>query len=329
MEPLIQYATTGDNVTVGLCTFGQGPPLVVAPGEPISQILLTWLVPDWLGCYRWLAQHRQLVLYDGRGTGVSDKSAVEYSLETQVLDLAGVADSLSLETFTVFAPLSAGPAAISYAASHPARVSKIILWCSYAKASDYFDSRAWQALEKLMGENWDLFTQTVSHARFGPAGHESPGLTASLRSCVTPKMMQGFVDGVRGVDVTPHLDSVTQPALVLHRRGLHVGPNVEVAISLASQIPGASLVVLEGTSVAPYQGNVESVASAIDEFLGDTEPSRPPGWDVKIAPQPLTDPLSKRETQVLRLIADGLSNQSIADELILATGTVKTHINNI
>ncbi len=103
MEPRIQYATTSDDVTVGLCTFGQGPPLVVAPGEPISQILLTWQVPDWLGFYQRLAQHRQLVLYDGRGTGVSDKGAMDHSLETQVLDLAGVVDCLSLETFALFA----------------------------------------------------------------------------------------------------------------------------------------------------------------------------------------------------------------------------------
>ena len=186
MEPQIQCATTNDDVTVGFCTLGQGPPLVLAPGEPINQILLAWQVPDWLGFYQRLAQHRQIVLYDGRGTGVSDKRAIEYSLETQILDLAAVLDSLSLETFTLFAPLSAGPSAITYAASHPERVAKLILWCSYTKASDYFDSRPWQSLEKLMAEDWDLFTQTVSHARFGSAGHESPGLAALLRSSVTP-----------------------------------------------------------------------------------------------------------------------------------------------
>ena len=269
------------------------------------------------------------MLYDGRGTGVSEKGTIDYSLETQVLDLAAVVESLDLETFMLFAPLSAGPAAISYAASHPDRVSKFILWCSYARASDYFDSQAWQALEKLMNENWDLFVQTVSHARFDSAGHDSPGLVALLKSSVTPRMMQEFTDGIREVDVTPHLEYVKPQALVLHRQGLHVGPSIEVAIRLASQIPNARLVVHQGTSVAPYQGNVESVISAIDDFLGGAEPWRPHRGNFGEPVQQMAGPLSDWEMQVLRLIADGLSNQHIADELIIATGTVKAHINNL
>ena len=117
--------------------------------------------------------------------------------------------------------------------------------------------------------------------------------------------------------------------MVLHRQDLHVGTRVEVAIGLASQIPSARLVVLEGTSVAPYQGNIEAVVSAIDDFLGDAEPSRLPRGHVNLTAQPLTEPLSEREMQVLQLIADGLSNQNIADDLVIATGTVKTHISKI
>ena len=130
------------------------------------------------------------------------------------------------------------------------------------------------------------------------------------------------------VDVTPLLDKVRLPTLVLHRQDLHVGPSIEIAIGLASQIPDARLVVLEGMSVAPYQGNVESVVSAIDEFLGDAERSILVGG-VDPTAQPLPEPISEREMQVLQLIADGLSNQNIANELFIATGTVKTHINRI
>ena len=131
------------------------------------------------------------------------------------------------------------------------------------------------------------------------------------------------------MDVTPLLDQVKLPTLVLHRQDLHVGPSIEIAIGLASQIPDARLVVLEGTSVAPYQGNVETVVCAIDEFLSDAEPSRLPRGHANLPAQPLSDPLSEREMQVLQSIADGLSNQSIANDLVIANGTVKTHINKI
>ena len=329
IEPQIQYATTDDDVRIGYVTFGHGPPLVLAPGEPFSQILLAWQVPAWLEFYERLAQRRQIVVYDGRGTGVSGKVAIESSVETQVLDLAAVLDRLRLETFTLFAPLNAGPSAIAYAVTHPEWTGKLILWCSYAKASDFFGSRAWQSLEKLMADDWDLFVQTVSHTRFGTAVHESPGFSVALRSSVTPRTMQGFIEGNSTVDVTPLLNKVSLPTLVLHRQDLHVGPNIEIAISLASQIPSARLVVLEGTSVAPYQGNVETVLSAIDEFLGDAEPSPPPAEPVDPAARTLPEPLSEREMQVLRLIADGLSNQNIANQLVIANGTVKTHINKI
>ena len=113
MEPRIEYATTGDVVSMGFSTIGKRQPLVVAPGEPISQILLTWQVSAWLGFYKRLARQRRLVLYDGRAAGVSDKEAMEYSLETQVIDLSGVVDRLKLDTFAPFAPSSSGPAAIS------------------------------------------------------------------------------------------------------------------------------------------------------------------------------------------------------------------------
>jgi LuxR family maltose regulon positive regulatory protein len=50
---------------------------------------------------------------------------------------------------------------------------------------------------------------------------------------------------------------------------------------------------------------------------------------VSISQQPLIEPLSERELQVLRLLATGRSNREIAEELVLATGTVKKHLSNI
>ncbi len=312
MEPRIEYATTDDEVSIGFATLGEGPPTVVAPADPISQVLTTWQVPAWLGFYRRLAQHRQLVLYDGRGTGVSDREVTDYSLDAQVLDLSGVVERLGLGPFALFAPLSSGPSAITYAAAHPERVSRLVLWCAYADASDYLDLPAWRTLYDLMTANWELFVQTVSHARFGSDGHESPDVAGVLRTSITPEMMQAHPDGLRGVDVTSRLSDVKTATLVLHRRDLHVGPSVNVAKRLASRIPNARLAILEGTSVAPYQGDVDPVLAAIDEFVGVATPVPSSRTSATPASQELAEPLSGRELQVLQLIAATLAAAGVA-----------------
>ena len=233
---------------------------------------------------------------------------------------------MGLQTFVLFAPLASGPAAIAYAASHSQRVAKLILWCSYARATAYFWSAAWRSLHDLMNTNWELFLQTVAHARFGPEAHQ-PEFDRSLKSGVTLPMMQDFLAGAEKTDVTHLLSQVTPETLVLHRRDLHMGPTIDEARRLASQIPNAQMVLLQGTSVAPYQGDFESVLIALSEFLGDAEINALA--DVDAFSENSIEPLSLREKQVLQLIAAGFSNKEIADELIVATGTVKTHINHL
>ena len=141
--------------------------------------------------------------------------------------------------------------------------------------------------------------------------------------------MTSLIAGISSVDVTDLLPQVQSPTLVLHRGQAHVGPEVSVARSLTSQIPDARLIVLEGTSVAPYLGDSEVVLRAIEEFLGDSEPLPASRVATSEKVQPLVEPLSVRELEVLSLIARGGSNQEIARELVIAVGTVKTHLNKI
>ncbi len=170
----------------------------------------------------------------------------------------------------------------------------------------------------------------MAHARLGrsegQAGSDAPDL---LRDYITPEIMTSLVAGVSSVDVTDLLPHVQSPTLVLHRGQAHVGPEVSVARSLTSQIPDARLIVLEGTSVAPYLGDSQAVLRAVEEFLGTSEllPASKVGTSEK--DQTLVEPLSDRELEVLRLIAAGGSNWEIAQDLFIAVGTVKTHLNKI
>ncbi len=123
-------------------------------------------------------------------------------------------------------------------------------------------------------------------------------------------------------DVTDLLPAVKAPTLVMNRRKA-AWPSLEVAMDLASKIPGASLVAFEGVTPLPWTSHVEEIASCIDEFLGD----RPAEVGVNL--EGADNVLTSRETDVLRLLASGDSNKEIAQHLSLSVYTVQRHVANI
>ncbi len=87
MEPSIQYAQTKDGVSIAFWTLGEGEPMVYMPSIPFTHVQLEWQYPGRRDWYERLAQHRKLVRYDTRGSGLSERNVTVYSLDTLVLDL--------------------------------------------------------------------------------------------------------------------------------------------------------------------------------------------------------------------------------------------------
>ena len=144
MGPRIQYARAADGVSIAFWTLGRGTPLVYLAGGPWSHVEL-WDIPE---CRRWyerLAEQRMLVRFDVRGTGLSERDVSDYSLEALLLDLEAVVDRLGLARFALFGAADAGPVAIAYAARHPERVARLVLWCAWARGADVQSPRirAW------------------------------------------------------------------------------------------------------------------------------------------------------------------------------------------
>jgi class 3 adenylate cyclase len=271
MEPRIQYAQTKDGVSIAFWTLGEGMPLVHMPNFPFSHIQLEWQVPEWRRWYERLAESRMLVRYDSRGTGLSDRDVTDFSLDALVLDLEAVVDRLGLEGLALFGPLNSGPVAIAYAARCPEKVSRLVLWCSYARGSDYYESPQVQALRALRDKDWDMYTETTAHAFLGwSAGDEAHRFAAYMRECIAPEAVQAAWAAQTEYDVMALLPQVRSPTLVLHRRQFPIS-DVAAAKGLASRIPNARLAVLEGASAAPWAGDIETVAGAIDDFLGEGE----------------------------------------------------------
>jgi class 3 adenylate cyclase len=270
MEPRIRYAKTTDGVSIAFWTLGEGPALVHMP-LVFSHIQLEWQIPE---CRRWyerLAEKRKLIRYDFRGSGLSERNVTDFTVDALVLDVEAVVDRLGLERFALLGLQTSGPAAIAYAARHPERVSHLLLWCAYARASDWSRLPQVQAVRALMDKDWTFYTETAAHSLLGwSAGQPARRYAALIRDSVTPEFLQAVViPAMNEVDVTPFLPQLRSPTLVLSRRQYAL--DVEVARGLASRIPDARLVLLEGETGAPYLGDTEAVLSAIDEFLGEGE----------------------------------------------------------
>ncbi len=266
MEPRIQYAKTKDGVSIAYWTLGEGMPGVMMPGGPLSHIQLEWQWPEWRHFYKRFAEKRMLVRYDGRGTGLSERDVSDHSLDARVLDLEAVVERLGLKRFALVGAADSGPVAIAYAVRCPQRVPHLFLWCTWAKPSD----PAWaDALEALITKDWEMGTETLAHGILGwSSGKEARLLAAFIRECATPEALMASLNAGHEFDVTDLLAQVRSPTLVLHRRQLPY-LSVDVARGLASRIPDAQLVVLEGTTPFPWLEDTGAVETAIDEFLGE------------------------------------------------------------
>jgi class 3 adenylate cyclase len=276
MEPRIQYAKTEDGVNIAFYTLGEGMPVVLPWVNPFCHIQLEWRVPPMRQWYERLALNRRLVRYDCRGAGLSQRSVTDYSLEAHVLDLEAVVGRLELDRFALMAAMEAGPVAIAYAAQHPERVSHLVLWCSWARAADYQRSPTSEAFDALRGKDWDLYLQTSIRASLGWAeGEEVRQYAQLMAETVRPREAETLFKAIDGFDAAALVENVEPRTLVLHRRQVPF-PDLDVPTGLASSMPNARLAVLEGDALAPWVGDRESVATAIDEFLGEGEEQAKP-----------------------------------------------------
>jgi pimeloyl-ACP methyl ester carboxylesterase/DNA-binding CsgD family transcriptional regulator len=336
MEPRIRYAITADGVSIAFWTLGEGAPLVYMTGGPWGHVEL-WDIAE---CRRWyerLAQERMLVRYDVRDTGYSEREVSDHSLDALVADVEAVVARLELDRFDMFGAFDAGPVAIAYAARHPERVSHLVLWCSWARSSDIRSPRirAWLG---LIDQDWELMTDTCAHLALGwPAGEVGRHAAQRLRERVTPEAARAALEAMGTFDVTELLPRLEVPTLVLHRSNIPWLP-VDIARELASRIPDARLSILEGESTAPYLGDTEAAAGAIDEFVGEGKVGRAAQREAD-APASERDGsgptrgyphgLTEREVEVLRRLAGGQTNNEIAEELFVSVRTVERHVANI
>jgi class 3 adenylate cyclase len=272
MEPQVRYARTDDGVNIAYWTYGNGPVLIETPLIPYSHIEMEWRNPHIRSWYQRLGQMVTVVRYDARGTGLSQHGVEDMSLEGHVLDLEAVVDRLDTDRVAVMGVFHSGPAAIAYADRHPDRLSHLLLWCTYSLGADYWSADQAEGLRALRQIDYSLFLRTGAHELIGWDTNGQSDLYAELmQQAVEPEEADNLLAATRDFDVTESLSNVKCPTLVLHRRELS-WLDIGLSRTLASNIPDARLVILDGNSPLPGAGEIEAGARAISEFLGLDEP---------------------------------------------------------
>jgi pimeloyl-ACP methyl ester carboxylesterase len=193
---------------------------------------------------------------------MSDRIGGPLSVDDLVKDIEAIVASLGLKQVTLLAAGESGNTAIAYAAKHTDRVSRLVLWCCYARPSDREKSPGYQATTALVGKDPVIFAETVSRIVLGwSAGDQARALAASIRG-VDPVSLRLLLDTFHSFDALRLLPMITAPTLVMHRRGWR-NPGLDAARALAAGIPNARMLVLEGDSGLPYIGDMEEAAAAV------------------------------------------------------------------
>lgn len=275
MQPAIQYARGADGVRIAYWALGKWSPLVIMPSTPFSHARLEWDIP---GCREWyqrLGAGRQLVRYDARGFGLSDRNIDDFSLDANILDLESVVDRLGLGTFSLFASSDMGMVAIAYAARFPERVSHLVLWCSWARRADISQTPHTKILRALVEMDWNTYTETTARILLGWESRQAEAFDAFYQECTSPEVLRRSLPAVYAWDVTPLLPQVMPPVLVLQRREMRA-PSIGVASDLAAGFRDSRLAVLEGESPFPWSGGVAACLNIVREFLGAREEPKVP-----------------------------------------------------
>ncbi len=270
MEPQIRFCTSSDGVRIAYATVGQGPPLITTPSNWEST---TFVLQNRVGgrFYEALAKRHTVIRYDRRGVGLSDRERTDFTLQADLEDLETVADGLALKRFALMGSFHLGPAAIAYAARHPHRISRLILYGTYACGRVLTREDVKTSLTSMVRSHWGIASRTLADiAAPGVGGEMLEAIARAARESATGEMVAKLLEMAYATDVVELLPKVKAPTLVLHRRGDRA-ILFRLSRELASVLPAARLVALEGTIHWPWFGDSDSVLRAIDEFLGEGE----------------------------------------------------------
>ena len=273
MEPETRYAKSGD-VSIAYQVVGEGPfDVVFVPGW-ISNVEYGWEEPSLAHFYERLASFSRLILFDKRGTGLSDRVKDVPTLETRMDDVRAVMDAAGSERAAIMGVSEGGPMSALFAATYPERTFAVVLYGSpsrYVWAPDYpwgakreEYRRALEETERRWGTP-DYADELLQWLAPSVADDEEfkHWFRTWLRLSASPGAACDLDRMNMEIDVRHVLSAIRVPALVLNR----AEDRADRARHLAGQIPGARYVELPGRDHAPWVGDADALVDAVQDFV--------------------------------------------------------------
>ena len=327
MGPQVRYARNGD-VSIAYQVVGDGPiDLVFQPGF-VSHLDLAWEEPFLARFLESLASFARLIWFDKRGTGLSDPVEADVSVEHRVDDVRAVMDAAGSARAALFGVSEGAALSVLYAVASPARVASLVLWAGFPRLVD--DDEEGPGLSR---EFFEAFLDGLDQVREDGTGIGLPNPSVEgderyrdwfvryVRAAAAPGLLRRVMAANAALDLRPVLGRVDTPTLVLHRVDETWVP-IEHSRYLAEHVPGAKFVELPGVDHWPWLGDADGALNEIEAFITGVRRSRRPRplWGV--------GSLTRREHEVARLAAGGLSAADIATRLGIGERTVETHVAN-
>src|SRR5262245_17444283 len=288
--PETRYAHSGD-VTIAYQVVGEGPfDLVIAPGL-VSHVELGWDAAGWAAMLRGLAEHARVLVFDKRGTGMSDRVARVPTLEERSDDIRAVMDAAGSDRAALFGISEGVPMSVVFAASHPERVSALVLYGGDVRmmwAPDYPFGYTEREYRKQIDDEVDAFFTPGGLDEFAQAGMpsaddgEARAWARVVRYGSSPGDWAALERMNMAIDIREVLPVLSAPTLVVHQRD---DPWVRVEHSryLAEHIVGAAHVELDGDEHIPSSGFVPRLLDQVVPFLRDVVSPEPPEPDRLLA----------------------------------------------
>lgn len=263
----IRFCSADNDERIAYSVQGDGPPAVVA-AFCVSHLERDLEEPALRCFYERLALRSKLVRYDHTGVGLSDRARSDFSFERELRELEAVIDALNVPRVTLLGGSFGSPLAIAYAALHPERVSRLMLYGSFAYGGFVASPEVQQAMVALVRANWSLGAKTLTSI-MAPhlSAEEGRRFTRNQLLSTSAETAAELLSLLYSCDVRELAARVTVPTLVVHRRQDAAVP-LEAGRDVAARIPGARLLMLEGDVHLPWFGESDA-QEAVSDFLSD------------------------------------------------------------
>ncbi len=323
----IAFCLSADGTRIATAACGAGP-VILRAAHWLSHVTYDLDSPIWRPWVESLSRHHRYVRYDPRGCGMSERHCADLSLAAWHEDLDAVAGTIREDRFVLLGISQGGALAIDYTVRHPERVSHLVLFNAYAEGGRI---RARNDGERLEAETLVNFVR-IGWGRENPAFCQFftnlfiPDGTAEQhswwgdleRETASPEVASETLLQMQGIDAVDLCRQVGVPTLILSCRNDARVP-FEQGAKLAAAIPGARFVPLESANhvLLPEEPAWEVFHRELADFLGDI---------AHVVSAPPHAVLTEAEAEVLRLLAEGLDNRSIASRLGKSEKTVRNQV---